>query len=68
MPVYLPGDFMAKFRARWFRGHKNHLHGPGAAYSMGDAKDARYFANWLPAKVWSVKDCIMSGERDEKRT
>lgn len=63
MPVYLPG--FHEVPARWFRGHKVSLHGPGAVQHVGDAKNARYFANYDPRMKREGLHYVVI-ERDEK--
>lgn len=63
MPVYLPG--FHEVPARWFRGHKVGLHGPGAVQHVGDTKDAWYFANYDPRMKREGLHYVVV-ERDEK--
>ena len=49
MPVYLPG--FHEVPARWFRGHKVGLHGPGAVQHVGlhyvvVERDEKYMASF----------------------
>ncbi len=63
MPVYLPG--FHEVPARWFRGHKVGLHGPGAVQHVGDTKRCRYFANYDPRMKREGLHYVVV-ERDEK--